>query len=186
VSGSRNGFPPVVAPDARLLILGSFPSEASLAAGHYYAHPRNQFWPILGELLGEPLTELPFERRYQLVRERGIAIWDVHAACRREGSLDSAIRDSRPNDFSRLRELAPRIERVVFNGRHAAGFAQAFRAQGYDVQVLPSTSPAYAAMPVAEKRVAWREALAPFVAPRESVARACGAAGAQSDDPERT
>src|SRR5690606_13328237 len=99
---------------------------------------------------------LPFERRYLIVREHGIAIWDVHSACRREGSLDSAIRDSRPNDFSRLREMAPRIERVLFNGRHAAGFAQAFREQGYDVRVLPSTSPAYAAMPLTEKLAAWR------------------------------
>lgn len=159
----RVGFPPVVAPDARLLILGSFPSEASLAAGHYYAHPRNLFWRILGELLGERLVELPFEQRYRIVRERGIAIWDVHSACRREGSLDSAIRDSRPNDFARLRQLAPAIERVVFNGRHAARFEQAFREQGYDVRVLPSTSPAYAAMPMADKLAAWREALAPFI-----------------------
>lgn len=163
VPAPRLGFPPVAGPDARLLILGSFPSEASLAAGHYYAHPRNLFWRILGEVLGEPLVELPFEQRYRIVRERGIAIWDVHSACRREGSLDSAIRDSRPNDFSRLRELAPRIERVVFNGRHAARFAQAFHDQGYDVRVLPSTSPAYAAMPMAGKLAAWREALAPFI-----------------------
>ncbi|MCM5568964.1 DNA-deoxyinosine glycosylase [Burkholderiaceae bacterium FT117] len=153
----------MVGPGARLLILGSFPSEASLAAGHYYAHPRNLFWTILGQLLGEPLAAMPFERRYAIVVAHGIAIWDVISACRREGSLDSAIRDSRPNDFSRLRELAPGIERVVFNGRHAGRYAGAFRDQGYDVLVLPSTSPAHAAMPAADKLAAWRQALSPFL-----------------------
>jgi hypoxanthine-DNA glycosylase len=159
VNGRKTGFAPVIAPDARLLVLGSFPGEASLAAGHYYAHPRNLFWTILAEVLGEPLTGVAFDERYRIVRMRGIAIWDVLSACRREGSLDSAIREAQPNDFSRLRALAPRLERVLFNGRQAGRFAAAFAAQGYDVDVLPSTSPAYAAMPAAEKLAAWRQAL---------------------------
>ena len=159
----KSGFPPVIAADARLLILGSFPGEASLAAGHYYAHPRNLFWPILGELLGEPLPSLPFERRYELVRARRLAIWDVLSACRRAGSLDSAIRDARANDFGLLRELAPRLERVVFNGRLAGRHAALFAEQGYDAHVLPSTSPAFAAMPAAVKREAWARALGPFL-----------------------
>lgn len=157
------GFPPVIASDARLLILGSFPGEASLAAGHYYAHPRNLFWPILGELLGESLAELPFERRYEIVRARRLAIWDVLSACRRAGSLDSSIRDARPNDFAVLRALAPRLERVVFNGRLAGRHAPEFAARGYDTRVLPSTSPAFAALPAAAKRDDWRRALAPFL-----------------------
>ncbi|HRO59841.1 MAG TPA: DNA-deoxyinosine glycosylase, partial [Burkholderiaceae bacterium] len=157
------GFPPVIAADARLLILGSFPGEASLAAGHYYAHPRNLFWPILGELLGEPLIELPFEQRYEFVRVRRIAIWDVLSACRRAGSLDSSIRDARPNDFAILRGLAPRIERVLFNGQLAGRHAPRFAERGYDTVVLPSTSPAFAAMPAAAKLEGWRQALAPFL-----------------------
>ncbi|HEX6795956.1 MAG TPA: DNA-deoxyinosine glycosylase, partial [Casimicrobiaceae bacterium] len=59
----HRGLPPVIAPDARVLILGSFPSEASLAARQYYAHPRNHFWPILGEVLNEPLAQLPYAER---------------------------------------------------------------------------------------------------------------------------
>ena len=162
-SSEKLGFPPVIAADARLLILGSFPGEASLAAGHYYAHPRNLFWPILAELLGEPLTELPFERRYERVRARRIAIWDVLSACRRAGSLDSSIRDARPNDFAILRALSPRIERVVFNGQLAGRHAPRFAERGYDAIVLPSTSPAFAAMPAAAKLEGWRQALAPFL-----------------------
>ena len=153
------GFPPVIAPDARLLILGSFPSEASLAAGHYYAHPRNQFWPILSDVIGEPLVDLPFDQRYLRVQAHRIAIWDVLSACRREGSLDSAIRDAQPNDFSMLRERGPAIERVVFNGRLAGRQAPAFAEEGYTVAVLPSTSPAYAGMRFEAKRAAWREAM---------------------------
>ena len=164
MSAGKAGFGPVIAPDARVLVLGSFPGEASLAAGHYYAHPRNLFWSILGSVFDEPLTALDFDARYAIVRARGLAIWDVLSACRREGSLDSAIRDARPNDFTQLRALAPRLERVLFNGRHAGRFAAGFAAEGYDVEVLPSTSPAFAAMPAAQKFEAWRRALAPWLA----------------------
>lgn len=153
------GLPPVIAPHSRLLILGSFPGEASLAAGHYYAHPRNLFWPILGEVLGEPLDEWPFERRYEAVLAAGLAIWDVWGACRREGSLDSAIREGAANDFVRLHRLAPRLGAVLFNGQAAGRFEPRFRDAGYRTRVMPSTSPAYASMPRERKLESWREAI---------------------------
>jgi hypoxanthine-DNA glycosylase len=155
------GFPPVV--DARVvtLILGSFPSAASLAAGQYYAHPRNQFWPIVGGVLGEPLAALLYEQRLARVLRHRVGIWDVYGACQREGSLDAAIRDSRANDFDRLRALAPRLRRVLFNGKAAGRFAAGFEAAGFDVAVLPSTSPAHAGMTFEAKRRAWAQALRP-------------------------
>src|SRR5204863_9466260 len=73
----RRGLPPVIDAGSRVLILGSFPSEASLAARQYYAHPRNHFWPILGAVLGEPLAELPYADRLSRLRARGVAIWDT-------------------------------------------------------------------------------------------------------------
>lgn len=153
------GLPAVVGPRSRLLVLGSFPSAASLAAGHYYAHPRNQFWPILGEALGRPLPDWPFERRYRAVVEAGLAIWDVFGGCRREGSLDSSIRDAAANDFEALLQRAPQLRAVVFNGRTAGRYERWFAARGLATRVLPSTSPAHAGMSTPEKRARWCRAI---------------------------
>jgi len=153
------GLAPVVAPHSRLLVLGSFPGGASLAAGHYYAHPRNLFWPLLGEVLGEPLHEWPFERRYEAVLAANLAIWDVYGACRREGSLDSEIRDAAANDFAHLHRIAPDLGAVLFNGKAAGRFEPRFRDAGYRTRVMPSTSPAYASMPRERKLALWREAI---------------------------
>ena len=153
------GFAPVLDAHVRVLVLGSFPSEASLAAGHYYAHPRNQFWPILASVFGEALVALPFEERYRRVLAHRVGIWDVLGACRREGSLDAAIRDAAANDFALLARLAPDLRRVLFNGRTAGRFAASFRCEGYETAVLPSTSPAFAGMRFDDKLQAWRDAL---------------------------
>ena len=151
----RCGLQPVLAPDARVLILGSFPSEASLSAGEYYAHPRNHFWPILGELVGESLAELSYHDRIARVKAHGIAIWDTIIACEREGSLDAAIRNAEHGEIRRVRRVAAGIRGVCFNGRTAARAEPAWRAAGYETIVMPSTSPAYT-LPIAAKLAAWR------------------------------
>jgi hypoxanthine-DNA glycosylase len=153
------GFPPIIDRRTETLILGSFPSEASLAAGQYYAHPRNQFWRLLGELLGEPLAELGYAERASRVLAHRVGIWDVLDACRRPGSLDAAIRDARPNDFAALRALAPRLKRVLFNGGTAGRFARQFVAAGFAASVLPSSSPAHAGRSYEQKLALWRAAL---------------------------
>jgi len=150
------GLAPVVRRDARLLILGSFPGEASLAAGQYYAHPRNQFWPILGRLLDEPLAELGYAARLACVRAHRIAIWDVVGYCRRSGSLDSAIRDPQANDFDALLRRAPGLGAVAFNGATAARFEPWFAQRGLATYRLPSTSPAHASLDLASKLDRWR------------------------------
>jgi len=160
---SLRGFAPVIDGKVETLILGSFPSAASLAHGQYYAHPRNQFWPILEMILDDPLTRLPYEERLRRVLARRIGIWDVYAACQREGSLDSAIRRPRVNDLNRLRGRAPKLARVLFNGRAAGRFAPVFDAAGFMVAILPSTSPAFASLTLAQKMVAWRRAVGPPV-----------------------
>ncbi len=152
------GFPPVVAGDTHTLVLGSFPGEASLAATQYYAHPRNQFWRLLGAVLGEPgLHELAYEARLERVLTHGIGIWDVLDACHRQGSLDSAIRNAQPNDFDSLREHAPMLKKVCFNGKTAGRFAAVISAAGYDTLVLPSSSPANAMLSFEQKLTVWRQ-----------------------------
>ena len=154
----KRGLPPVLASDTRVLILGSFPGEASLAASQYYAHPRNHFWPLLGAVLGAPIAEMPYRRRLATLRERGIGLWDVIVACERRGSLDGAIRNAEHGEIDRVRRVARQLERVCFNGGTAARAELAWREAGYATLVLPSSSPAHT-RPFGEKLVAWRAIL---------------------------
>ena len=149
------GLAPVIAPDARVLILGSFPSEASLAARQYYAHPRNHFWPILGEILHEPLAQLPYAERLSRVKAHRVAIWDTIVECERAGSLDAAIRNAERGEIRRVHRVARDLVAVCFNGQTAARARPAWADAGYETLVMPSTSPAYT-LPVAEKLAQWR------------------------------
>lgn len=153
------GLPPIIDERARVLILGSFPSEASLVARHYYAHRRNQFWRVLAAVLDRPLLDFDYAAKQAAVKAAGLAIWDVYGACERQGSLDSAIRAGEPNRFEKLASLAPDLCRVCFNGRTAAKFESSLAALGYETVVLPSTSPANAGWSFERKLDAWRLAL---------------------------
>jgi hypoxanthine-DNA glycosylase len=150
------GLAPVLDQSTRILILGSFPGAASLAAGQYYAHPRNLLWPILSALTGEDLAALAYAQRLPRLLAHGVGLWDVLGACEREGSLDSAIRKPAANDFARLRALCPLLETVGFNGQTSGKFAPQFAAEGYRTLVLPSTSPAYASLTLAQKLEQWK------------------------------
>jgi hypoxanthine-DNA glycosylase len=154
---SLTGLAPVLAPSTRVLVLGSFPGAASLAAGRYYAHPRNQFWRLISAVIGEDLAGLPYEERLPRLLAHRFGLWDVLAGCEREGSLDSAIRNPAANDFERLRSLCPELETVGFNGQASAKFAPQFAAAGYRTLVLPSSSPAHMAMSFEEKLSIWRQ-----------------------------
>ena len=162
-----SGFPPIARQSARILILGSMPSVASLAAGEYYAHPRNAFWPIVAELLGFD-ARAPYAKRCAALRAADIALWDVVGSCFRPGSLDAAIfeRSIRANDFAAFLARHPRITRVCFNGRKAAN---AWRrhvtprlpaGRELEYRYLPSTSPAHAGMSYLRKLALWRGGLA--------------------------
>lgn len=161
ISGGRpdllHGLPPILDAGVRTLILGSFPSPASLAAQAYYAHRQNQFWRLLGVLLGEPLAQLAYADRQRLLLGHRIGVWDVYRQCRREGALDAAIESPVVNDFGRLRREAPDLRRICFNGQTAGKFAAWFRQQGYETLVLPSSSPAYT-LAFERKLLAWRAA----------------------------
>ena len=162
------GFEPVVGTEPRILILGSMPSEASLAAGCYYAHPRNRFWRVVGECFGfDPA--LPYKERLEALTASGAALWDTIESCERTGSLDSAILRPQVNDFPAFFVAHPTIERVCLNGgkaaqmwrRHAVPVLteHADMLKDLDVRVLPSTSPANARMGLEDLLALWRPAL---------------------------
>ena len=151
------GLPPVLGLRTRLVVLGSFPGQASLRAQQYYAHPRNQFWPLLSALWDINTQALSYEQRLALVMERGLGLWDVYASCQREGSLDSAIEAAEFNDWDELRRLSPGLQAVAHNGGESARAMRHTLALGCTVHRLPSTSPANASWSFARKLAAWRE-----------------------------
>ena len=142
--------------DARLLVLGSLPGEASLKAQRYYAHPQNQFWRLIGTAIGEDLSALEYERRLARLAARGIALWDVVGEARRQGSLDGAIRGAKPNQLRDYAAMHPRLCAIAFNGKTAArlGRAALMGIRGVQLIDLPSSSPAYT-LAFAEKAKRW-------------------------------
>jgi TDG/mug DNA glycosylase family protein len=152
----KHGLPPVARPDARLFILGSLPGDASLAARHYYAHPRNGFWSLVGQAIGEDLQSLAYEARLDRLMENRIGLWDVVARAIRSGSLDQAIREPGHNPLADYFASFPDLEAVAFNGATAAlaGRRQLAGVPGLELIDLPSSSPANT-RPLTEKMVEW-------------------------------
>lgn len=159
-AAALSGLSPLHDVNTQILILGSFPGVASLAAAQYYAHPRNQFWPLLSSVLNLPLIDLAYPQRLHSLLDRGIGLWDVIDNCRRIGSLDSAIRASRANDFARILNQCPKLYRVCFNGKTSGKFAPEFAAAGFQTVLLPSSSPANAQSSFAQKLAIWRGIIA--------------------------
>ncbi len=141
----KRSMAPVGSGDARLLLLGSLPGEASLLARQYYAHPQNQFWRLLGGAIGEELAGLDYDARLLRLAQRGIALWDVVAEARRAGSLDGAIRGALPNQLRDYVSTHPRLKAIGFNGQTAARLGRAALGElaGITLIDLPSSSPAY-------------------------------------------
>jgi len=161
------GFGYVARADARVLILGSLPGKVSLRRGQYYAQPQNSFWRIMGELVGAS-PDLPYDDRLRALNESGIALWDVCAAGHRSGSLDSAIQLStvETNNISKFLSAHAGVSLICFNGKKANEIyvgkvrqepLSLFKRIRYEV--LPSTSPAHAAMSYDQKRSCWRSVL---------------------------
>ncbi|ALK31558.1 DNA-deoxyinosine glycosylase [Burkholderia plantarii] len=158
----KRSFAPVVDAHTRVLILGSLPGEVSLAQSQYYAHPQNRFWRLLGDVLGIELAALDYASRLDTLLRHRVGLWDVVAEATRIGSLDSRIRDHASNDLVALVDTLPNLTTIAFNGGTAAKLgtrALGERGARYRLLRLPSSSPAYAAVPYADKLLAWRELL---------------------------
>ncbi|OPX64013.1 MULTISPECIES: DNA-deoxyinosine glycosylase [unclassified Methanoregula] len=149
------GLPPVTGPDPRVLVLGSFPSVLSLSHGEYYGNPRNRFWAVIEDLFGISAL-LPYTERCQYLTGAGIALWDVIASCSRPGSADSRIRDAVPSDIAGFIRAHPTVRLIVLNGSAAGRFYhRAGEVPGIPFVILPSTSPANAAVSYKKKVRAW-------------------------------
>ena len=147
------GLTPITGRDPEVLILGSFPSRMSLEKGEYYGNPKNQFWVIMEQLFGiDP--DLPYADRTAFIVQHRIALWDVLCTCNRDGSMDTAIRNAVPNDIRGFVAAHPGIRCIALNGGTAGRYFKRFN-PGLSGIVLPSTSPAYAGMPLAEKVRRW-------------------------------
>lgn len=147
---------PAGSSDAKLLILGSLPGEASLRAQQYYAHPRNQFWRLVGAAIGEDLASLDYAGKLERLAANGIALWDVVETALREGSLDGAIRSPLANPLREFVAAHPRLQAIAFNGQTASRLGRLALAdlEGPLLIDLPSSSPAYT-LPFAWKAERW-------------------------------
>lgn len=152
----KRSFPPVADASTRLLILGSLPGEQSLAAGRYYANPRNQFWRLTGAVIGSNIEPLPYEQRLTALLAAGIGLWDSVASATRQGSLDGAIRGHEANDLATLAASLPQLRAVAFNGQKSAAIGRFALAEHIDLAfvTLPSSSPALT-LPFEAKRAEW-------------------------------
>jgi hypoxanthine-DNA glycosylase len=148
-------LPPLVTRDTSIIILGSMPSEKSIATQQYYANPTNDFWKIVGTCINKPLDTANYSARIAALQHHDIGLWDIYAWCEREGSMDDTITKTELNDFLVLFDL-PLLERICLNGKSAGKHASRFDA--YPTLVLPSTSGANRAH-AAERLAKWRDAL---------------------------
>ena len=155
----KSGLAPVARRDARLFVLGSLPGDASLAAQRYYAHPTNQFWRLLGTVLGEELQLLDYKKRLARLAEHHIGLWDVIASAKRSGSLDQSIRQVEHNRIEHLLRDYPELKAIAFNGSTASAIGRKLigNPPNHIILVdLPSSSAANT-RPFAEKKARWSE-----------------------------
>lgn len=173
----QHGLPPLADARTRVLVLGSFPGVASLAAQQYYGHPRNHFWPIMAGVFDALLasTALPdsfcsyqiccstvpagYAQRCEWLLAHSVGLWDVYASCQRQGSLDADIRQPQVNDFARMLALCPNLQLIAHNGGESFKHARHTQALGVPVAKLPSSSPANASWSFERKKAAWVAAL---------------------------
>ena len=148
-------IPPEADGQAKILILGSFPSVASRETAYFYGHPQNRFWRVLAAVYGEAVPQTVAEKK-ALLHRRHIALWDVIGSCRIVGSADSSISEVRANDLRPLLAENP-IGAIFVNGKTAERYYKRLIEPviGRPAVCLPSTSPANAACSLQALVAAW-------------------------------
>jgi hypoxanthine-DNA glycosylase len=150
-------FPPIIASNCRILILGTMPGILSLKNHQYYAHPRNHFWPIMKKLF---MPECPndYKELINLLLDNNLGLWDTLWNCQRQGSADSGITEEIPNNINALLSKYSTIQHIAFNGQYAEKFYKKFnqKKQCISYYSLPSTSPANARYSYEQKLEKWQ------------------------------
>ena len=140
------------------------PGEASLAAQRYYAHPQNQFWRLIGGVIGCDVASLDYDARLSALLSAQVGLWDTVASARREGSLDGALREVERAALPQLIATLPALRAIGFNGATSAKIGRkALGTTPLTLIDLPSSSPAHAAMTFAQKAERWKS-LSEFLA----------------------
>jgi hypoxanthine-DNA glycosylase len=134
------GLTPVLDDKTEILILGTLPSDMSIAKGQYYANPSNDFWKLIGQVLNQNIVALSYEGRVEALKKDGIGLWDIYHRCVRPGSMDKDITESELSDFDTLKTNCPRLRLICFNGQKAGQSQELLRRLGYVTLVLPSSS----------------------------------------------
>ncbi len=158
---TRRRLPDYLAPRLKLLFVGINPGLISAATGHYYANPLNPFWRLLHDAGLTPAQLRPDEDGRMI--EFGYGLTDiVKRPSRGAGDLKSGEFAANRQRLTRLvRRFEPRAvcfnSKTAFEGYFGKGVFNGFGPQtvtlaNRSVFVLPSTSPANAAVPLAVKR----------------------------------
>ena len=154
----KSGLPSVVDGNTEILILGTLPSDKSLAVGQYYANPGNDFWMLVGAALDKSIDGLSYEDKLELLKANRVGLWDAYHSCIRPGSMDADITERELNDFAVLKGLAPKLRLVCFNGQKAIGARESLVRLGYHTRLLPSSSGANR-RDQARRLSRWKEAI---------------------------
>ena len=143
--------------NSKILILGSFPSVKSREQMFFYGHSQNRFWKVISSIFGEKVPN-SIEEKKVLLKNNGIALWDVIHSCEITGSSDSSIKNARPNDISKIL-MSANIQKIFVNGKTAKTHYDNYIKNeiGREAICLPSTSPANAAWSLDKLIEAWSQ-----------------------------
>lgn len=149
-------FRPLYDEESQILILGSLPSVKSREEGFYYGHPRNRFWAMLAGIWNERIP-LDVEDKKQFILTHHLALYDAIESCDIIGSSDSSIRNVKPADLREIVEGA-KIKKILANGKTAGKYFSRYQEGSYQeiFRVMPSTSPANAAVSLEQLIKCWR------------------------------
>lgn len=159
----KKAFEPIVNDNAKILILGSLPSDKSIIANEYYGNKTNQFWDIISLVFEDKKVEFKnYNDKMQFLHKHYIALWDVYCLAERKGSLDTNIQNGKFNDIKKILNKYSNIKIVLVNGKEAEnGFKKYLKEENIqcDFKYVPSSSSTNTQYTTIEKAKLWKKAI---------------------------